>query len=93
MADLPGYHSLSSVTGWTSARTRTRTTTVKVQEEEEEEEVAEVVVEQGEEEVLGEVERQPPEEVEEELWQLEDQLHPRGLAEVAPALQQGPEVG
>ena len=57
------------------------------------EEEAEVVVGQVEEEVLEEVDQEPLEEVEEEPWQLEDQPHPLELAEVAPVLPPGQEVG
>ena len=59
MGDLRGYHSLSSVTDWTSVKTQTRTITVKDLVEEEEvvwvAEVVEELVEEEQEEAVQEV--------------------------------------
>ena len=69
MGDLRGYHSLSSVTDWTSVKTQTRTITVKDLVEEEvvvvgveelvEEEQEEAVQEVVEQEQLEEVGQEP----------------------------------
>ena len=59
MGDLRGYHSLSSVTDWTSVKTQTRTITVKDLVEEEVvvgvAEVVEELVEEEQEEAVQEV--------------------------------------
>ena len=101
MGDLRGYHSLSSVTDWTSVKTQTRTITVKdlVEEEEvgggvaEAEVVEELVEEEREEAVQEVVEQEQLEEVGQEPWLLEDQPRPREQAGAAPAQPPGPEVG
>ena len=73
MGDLRGYHSLSSVTDWTSVKTQTRTITVKDLVEEEvvvvgvAEVVEELVEEEQEEAVQEVVEQEQLEEVGQEL--------------------------